>query len=412
MEATRRKMDRLRLIGLIAVGLAALVATEPAARAQYRLEFNYCDRLQAQYRGALQQAGNAGVTGQQMVRIDQLSQQLAQAQLAARQYGCTGGFLFFGPTPSRQCPAIMGQVNRLSAQLRQLRGNDFYFFGTSPEAEVARLRDALTRNGCDVPVAGGTRTLCVRLCDGYYFPIEFDAASSRFSTDAAACQSMYAQDGQAELFVQANSDDVANATSLSGQRYGDQPYAFAYRQDYTPACVAQLHTGLSALAARYTALLPPPAKVASVVPRTPMPIPQPRRPFSQDPETLANAAGHFTVKPVRPGALALAAAPAKHVRMVGPAYYADMFDLSKVRKQQESLRPTFSMVTPAAAEEKPAAAQAVAQPAPPAIAEPAAPASYCELAFGFTSRMAPPLVERRASKSHLRHSLGQNMPAC
>ncbi len=41
--------------------------------------------------------------------------------------------------------------------------------------------------------------------------------------------------------------------------------------------------------------------------------------------------------------------------MVGPAYYADMFDLSKARRKQESLRPSFAIVGPAAASE-PAAA--------------------------------------------------------
>ena len=299
MEATPRDMKHFRLIGLIAVGLAVLVATGPAARAQYRLDYNYCDSLKAQYLAALQQAGNSGMSGQQMVQIDQLSRQLAQAQTAAQRYDCTGGFLFFGPRPSRQCPAIMAQVDRLSGQLRQLRGNTFYFFGTSPEAEVARLRDALSRNGCNVPMAGGTRALCVRLCDGYYFPIEFNASMNHVDADAAACQSMYAQDGQAELFLQSNADDVANATSLSGDRYGDQPYAFLYRKDYMPACVAELHSGIKALARRYFSALPPSQQVAAA-PNTPVPDPQLRRPYLEDPETLANASGHFTVKPVAP----------------------------------------------------------------------------------------------------------------
>ncbi len=343
-------MDRFRLTGLFAVALATVMATGLAAHAQYRLEFAYCDRLQAQYQAAVQRAGDAGMTGQTMVQIDALGRQLAQAQAAARRYGCTGGFLFFQPRRSPQCPAIMAQVNRLSRQLAQLRGgNDFFFFGASPEAEVARLRDALGRNGCGVPAAGGTRTVCVRLCDGYYFPIEFDASSSRFDTDATVCQSMYAEDGQAELFVQANSDDIADATSLTGQRYGDQPYAFLYRQDYAPACVAELHAGMTALARRYFALLPAQRqRRVAVAPHSPLPLPQFRRPFSEDPETLANAAGRFTVKPVTPAAIALGDAP-KHVRMVGPAYYADMFDLSKVRRTQASLRPSLSIVTPAAA---------------------------------------------------------------
>lgn len=355
-------MDRFRLSRLAALALAALVAAGPAAHAQYRLEFGYCDSLQGQYLAAVERAGNAGATGRNLVQIDALSRRLAQAQRAAQRYGCTGGFLFFQPRRSPQCPAIMADVNRLSRQLSQLRGNDFYFFGASPEAEVARLRDALDRNGCGVPMAGGTRTLCVRLCDGYYFPIEYSAPNSRFDTDAAVCQSHYAEGGQAELFVQANDDDVANATSLAGQRYGDQPYAFLYRQTFAPACVAELHAGMTALARRYFALLTPRrmSNIAGPLRRQP-PLPQLRRPASEDPETLANAAGRFTVRPVAP-AVALADAPAKSVRMVGPAYYADMFDLSKARQKQASMRRSLSIVTPAAAEETPDAEPAVARP--------------------------------------------------
>ena len=349
-------MDRRRLIRLFAAGLAALVATGPA-NAQYRLDFNYCDGLQAQYLSALQRAGDTGTSGRQMAQIGQLTQQLAQVQGAARRYGCTGGFLFFTPRAGPQCPAIMAQVNRLNGQLNQLRGdNGFFFFGSSPADEAARLRDELNNNGCAVPSAGGTRTLCVRLCDGYYFPIEYSASSRRFDIDAAACQSMYTQDGQAELFVQPNSGEVADATSLSSdQRYGDQSYAFLYRQSYAPSCAAQLHDGISALASRYFAKFPPPQLVAAA-PRTPLPVPQLRRPASDDPETLADAAGHFTIKPVSPApTVALGDAPS-HVRMVGPSYYADLFDLTKVRQKQQPLRPSFSIVTPAEASEGPAAA--------------------------------------------------------
>jgi hypothetical protein len=351
-------MDRLRLIGLVCAAFAAVLVAGPAARAQYRLEFSYCDRLQAQYEGALQRAGDSGVSGRKMVQMDQIGRRLAQAQQAARRYGCTGGFLFFGPRQGPQCPAIMADINRLSRQLSQLRGNDFYFFGASPEAEAARLRDALTRSGCGVPAAGGTRTLCVRTCDGYYFPIEFNAPRSRFETDAAACQSMYTQDGQAELFIQSSSDDVADATSLASQRYADQPYAFLYRQDYAPHCAAQLQAGLSALAWRYFSRLPPQRQQrVAAAPRGPLPLPQPRRPASEDPETAANAAGHFAVKPVT-SAVALGHTPAKAVRLVGPAYYADLFDLSQARDKQRSLRSTLSIVGPAAAAEQPAPAPA------------------------------------------------------
>lgn len=346
-------MDRLRLLGL-SVAAFAVVAAGPAARAQYRLDASYCADLQSQYQDAVQRANSAGITDQSMAQIDQLSQQLAQAQSASQYYHCTGGFLFFGPRPGPQCPAIMAQVDRLGRQLRQLRGNGF-FFGSSPAADVARLRDALDRNGCSLPQAasGGNRALCVRLCDGYYFPIEFDAPASRYDADAAACQSMYAKDGQAELFLQSRTDDVADATSLNGQRYADQPYAFFYRQHYVPACVEQLQSGIAALGKRYYSQFPPSPKVAALSPvaHAPLPVPQPRRPASEDPETLANAAGHFTSKPVAPR-VALGDSGSPHVRLVGPAYYADMYNLSKVLKKQQTHHPDFSLITPAAAAEE------------------------------------------------------------
>ncbi len=351
-------MSRMRGAGRVAAAFAAFVAMAPAAHAQSFSDYGYCSSLQAQYQDALQRAGGAGMSGQQMVQIDQVSQALAQAQTAAQRYGCNdGGFLgqLFGIRQSPQCPAIRTQINRLSRQLSQLRGNDvgFFGFGSSPQYDVARLRDQLQQNGCSVPFGGGYRTLCVRSCDGYYFPIEYSASSSRFQADAAACQSMYAQAGEAQLFVQSNVDDVANATSLSGERYGDQPYAFLYRNNLVPACVKQLHDGLAALAQRYYSQVPAQVSRAPTI-VTPVPRPLARLPASEDPETLADAAGGFTIRPVAP-AVAMSDVPAKKVRMVGPAYYADLFDLSKARKKQELLHPApaFTLVAPADAAEAP-----------------------------------------------------------
>ena len=59
--------------------------------------------------------------------------------------------------------------------------------------------------------------------------------------------------------------------------------------------------------------------------------------------------------------------PPRLVRMVGPAYYADLFDLSKVRDEQAKLKepappPRFTLVSPASASEKGKAEPAVATP--------------------------------------------------
>jgi len=83
--------------------------------------------------------------------------------------------------------------------------------------------------------AGTYRTLCVRLCDGYYFPISFSASRDRFARDAKACESSCG--GQARLFVYRNPGaDVEDMVDLRGQPYRQLSKAFVYRTEYVPAC--------------------------------------------------------------------------------------------------------------------------------------------------------------------------------
>ncbi len=85
-------------------------------------------------------------------------------------------------------------------------------------------------------IGGGLRTLCVRTCDGYYWPISFSTSSRAFERDENACGQMCpTQDTQ--LFYHYNqgqwSDDMV---SLEGTPYKSMPYAFAYRSKYNPEC--------------------------------------------------------------------------------------------------------------------------------------------------------------------------------
>ncbi|CAN5212005.1 hypothetical protein BH10PSE9_BH10PSE9_09240 [soil metagenome] len=359
----------VRTTGAAALIATGLMLTASGAQAQFRIEFNgYCERLQSQYLSALRQGGD-GPSGATMVQMDSLSRQLAAAQVAAQRNNCNGGFIF-GPPPSRACPAIRADINRLSRELSQLRGgNNFGLFGFySPQQEAARLRDVLAESGCAVPDSyGGTRTLCVRICDGYYFPINAQANSTRFQTDAMACQSMYAEGGQAELFVQPGGADIQDATSIAtGKRYGDLSNALLYREAYVPACATQLKTGIAALVSRYLALLPRKrAAIIAALKRPMPPVPKGRPPASEDPETLTNLDGRFRIAPVMAEAVPLVAdAASKAVRMVGAAYYADLFNLEKVRQQQD-LRPSISLIGSAAAAETPAVIQPGPAPAQP-----------------------------------------------
>jgi hypothetical protein len=149
----------------------------------------------------------------------------------------------------------------------------------------------------------GYRTLCVRKCDGYYFPIGFSTPMSELNRDQAACGSFY-PDGAAELYVYpSGSEDQQAMMSLDGEAYAEQPFAFAYRSAYQPACAATLHAGVKAAeeGARQAVAIK-----ASVI--VPIPVP---RPSLTDPKTIVDA----------PARTRVVAADRREttVRVVGPA---------------------------------------------------------------------------------------------
>ena len=85
---------------------------------------------------------------------------------------------------------------------------------------------------------GRYRTLCVRLCDGYYFPISFSTHASGFARDAAQCTASCGQ--QARLFYHANpGGSVETMMDLAGRPYSALPAAFKYRAALVSGCGCQ-----------------------------------------------------------------------------------------------------------------------------------------------------------------------------
>jgi len=80
------------------------------------------------------------------------------------------------------------------------------------------------------------RTLCVRSCDGYYFPVSFSTLPRSFSQDISKCQSQCA--APAELYVYRNPGEEAEqmVSSDGRQAYNDHPNAWRYRKEYVKGC--------------------------------------------------------------------------------------------------------------------------------------------------------------------------------
>ena len=80
------------------------------------------------------------------------------------------------------------------------------------------------------------RTVCVRLCDGYYFPVSFSTLPSHFPQDAEACSSKCA--APTELYYHPNpGGNMEQAVALqSSEPYTKLKTAFRYRKEYVNGC--------------------------------------------------------------------------------------------------------------------------------------------------------------------------------
>ena len=80
------------------------------------------------------------------------------------------------------------------------------------------------------------RTICVRLCDGYFFPVSFSTLPTYFERDQEVCQSRCA--APVELYYHQNPGGaVEQAVSIKSQElYTGLKTAFRYRREFVAGC--------------------------------------------------------------------------------------------------------------------------------------------------------------------------------
>lgn len=344
------KTPAIALALVIGVGVAGEAAAQSA----------FCRQVQADFLRAGRNAGGGGGGGD----TAKIQRELAQAQADAKRAGCRR--VLFGK-PGKNCPAIMARVNQLQRELGRARSGGGGLLANNSRFERDRLRGILQRNGCDVPSSGGGgggtefagsgyRTLCVRACDGYYFPISFSTSRSRFKIDEAVCQSMYGG-VPAELFVHSNGSPSDTARSLKGEPMAAATNAFAYRHFFSQSCQGQLHRGLANLGEAFLVRIAE-AKASQPQKDQPktkapalLPAPVARTAPGQDPETLGNLAGGFVVRPVRPAEEVEVAVSLAPMRKLGPEYYyATPIAIESLRNPPQR-GPVFSLIGSAHADE-------------------------------------------------------------
>ena len=85
---------------------------------------------------------------------------------------------------------------------------------------------------------GRYRTVCVRMCDGYYFPISQSTSRRNFYRDGQRCQARCA--GEARLFyMPAGSVEMKHAVDVTGLAYRNTDNAFVYRKKLVKGCMCR-----------------------------------------------------------------------------------------------------------------------------------------------------------------------------
>ncbi|HEX9210241.1 MAG TPA: DUF2865 domain-containing protein [Bradyrhizobium sp.] len=242
-----------------------------------------CARLEGQLAG-LDRGGNSDPARDDQIRRYQESQTRQQAELdrvtmQAKRMGCdSSGFFSLFNGQSAQCGPVNTQIQQMRANLDQITGNLERLRGggpggSSPERDSQRrsVLIALAQNNCGPqyanaaqsqggnflsnlfggnnannppgappsdlgPQSGTFRTVCVRTCDGAYFPISFATVPARFPDDEKTCKALCPA-AEAVLYAHRNpGEDMSSAVSISGQPYTALPTAFKFRSEFNPSC--------------------------------------------------------------------------------------------------------------------------------------------------------------------------------
>lgn len=156
------------------------------------------------------------------------------------------------PSPPRE----WGQRNGATRQVSPWNPFDV-FTGRRP----GKPGDDDDEKGSNNSNGGDTyRTVCVRLCDGYFWPISFSTTDGNFDRDQKTCEKSCG--GQARLYVYKNPGAEPDAMEdLKGVPYKKLKTAFLFRTKYDAECRCQAHPWEEASLDRHRLYALEPAKL-------------------------------------------------------------------------------------------------------------------------------------------------------
>ena len=240
-----------------------------------------CIRLEGQLATIDRGAGSGDPAKDEQIRRYQDAAAKQQAELdrvtmQAKRLGCdSSGFfsLFNGQSEkcgpdNNQIQQMRGNFDQITTSLERLRSGGIG--GADRENQRRSVLTALAQNNCGPqyanaargggnfienlfgnnnnpgapgvdmgPQSGTFRTVCVRVCDGAYFPVSFATYQARFQDDEKTCRALCPAT-EATLFTYRNpGEDINQAVSVNGQPYLQLPNAFKFRTEFNPSCACK-----------------------------------------------------------------------------------------------------------------------------------------------------------------------------
>lgn len=127
----------------------------------------------------------------------------------------------------------------------KLRSEDFWRdmrsrADRSPAHEADRRINGAARKASPSASNGTYRTVCVRLCDGYFWPISFATNHASLERDHKKCR--LSCDSPAKLYVSSRQTaPIEDMRDKNGQSYRDISTALLYRSAYDENCKCRPH---------------------------------------------------------------------------------------------------------------------------------------------------------------------------
>jgi Protein of unknown function (DUF2865) len=242
-------------------------------------ESAYCTDLRAQ----IAKAGQEGMAARYRAAAAKQRQEYGKLAQRARSLGCDRQqFLFFGEPPPPQCDGVNARLSSLQGSIaaydqgasddsqrqalmaryevqcrsqrppadaaaRAAEPRSFFeeLFGVNapdqttgwrqdngPTQETEPLED---QDGENPRPQGGPMAICVRSCDGGFFPITYTAKRAQLDDLNELCKAM-CPGAEAKLYTQSQWKGLDSAISIDGEAYSDHPSAHRFETVYDPTC--------------------------------------------------------------------------------------------------------------------------------------------------------------------------------